>query len=199
MARGRRSDHTRGELVSLILNQGSNLLAERGYASFSTRELAKRIGYSLPMVLNIMGSTDALLMAINTQTFLKWAEALEHELAKNPEDRIATLVNAYFDFAENNPKLWMAIFDHKPNNLEIPEDQAQARSKLTTIVIDEICRALPNQKKDESSRLARSLIATVHGHCTYALSGSFALMGETDPRGAALERVRESIWVKTDR
>ena len=41
--------------------------------------------------------------------------------------------------------------------------------------------------------LARSLIATVHGHCTYALDGSFALMGETDPVGLALDRVREAI------
>lgn len=48
-------------------------------------------------------------------------------------------------------------------------------------------------RPDRAPALARSLIATVHGHCYYALTGSFALMGEDDPQGAALSRVRESI------
>ena len=41
--------------------------------------------------------------------------------------------------------------------------------------------------------LARSLIATVHGHCLFALNGTFALMGEEHPLDVALARVRESI------
>jgi hypothetical protein len=42
--------------------------------------------------------------------------------------------------------------------------------------------------------MARSLIATVHGHCTFALNGSFEIMGESDPIGMALERVREALF-----
>ncbi len=34
--------------------------------------------------------------------------------------------------------------------------------------------------------LARSLIATVHGHCAFALSGTFALLGETAPLELAI-------------
>jgi hypothetical protein len=41
--------------------------------------------------------------------------------------------------------------------------------------------------------LARSLVATVHGHCTFALTGAFALMGEDRPMETALARVRESL------
>ena len=41
--------------------------------------------------------------------------------------------------------------------------------------------------------LTRSLVAVVHGHCHFALTGAFALMGEPDPEGAALARVREVL------
>ena len=44
-----------------------------------------------------------------------------------------------------------------------------------------------------ADRFARSLIATVHGHCSYVVSGTFALLDEPDPVGNALARVRECI------
>jgi hypothetical protein len=33
----------------------------------------------------------------------------------------------------------------------------------------------------------------VHGHCVFALNGTFALLEEHDPHGAALARVREVL------
>jgi len=40
---------------------------------------------------------------------------------------------------------------------------------------------------------SRSLIATVHGHCAFAIGGAWALMGEEAPESAALARVREAL------
>ncbi len=45
----------------------------------------------------------------------------------------------------------------------------------------------------DAARFARSLIATVHGHSDYVISGSFALLDENDPVGSALARVRECL------
>ena len=42
-------------------------------------------------------------------------------------------------------------------------------------------------------RLVRSLVATVHGHCSFAVTGSWAAMGQTDVEAVALARVRESL------
>lgn len=193
MARGRRSDHSRDEIAELIVVEGAQTIAEQGVGAISARELARRIGYSVSTVLTVMGSTEAIVTTINTRTFSIWADALEERLARESADRIAALVGAYFDFAERNRLLWMAIFEHKPTVSGIPEDQGAVRARLTGIVVREVCRALPEDVHQRAPALARSLIATVHGHCYYALTGSFALMGEDDPRGAALERVRESI------
>jgi hypothetical protein len=89
----------------------------------------------------------------------------------------------------------MAIYDHRlPPGMSLPQDDDEERRKLTVIVIRELAAVLANLADDaDIERLARSLIATVHGHCTYALDGSFTLMGETDPVGLALDRVREAI------
>lgn len=191
---GRRSDHSRAELEALILAEGHKLMAETGYARFSAREVAKRVGYSIGTISNVFGSHDRLVMAINSHTFTLWAAAMRARLEAGPADRIAVLVESYFDFAQGNPNLWMAIYDHRMPSCEVvPEPYASQRSGLTGMVEAEIARVIPAERRDRAQPLARSLVATVHGHCVFALTGTFALLGEDDPRGAALARVRETL------
>jgi AcrR family transcriptional regulator len=191
---GRRSDHSRAELEALILAEGHRHMAETGYARFSAREVAKRIGYSVGTIANVFGGQDRLVAAINTRTFLQWADHLEAKLAQNPADRIEALVAGYFSFADENRNIWTAIYDHRlPADMAMPEEFAARRAALTDIVVREVAAVLPHERRDAAPRLARSLVATVHGHCTFALNGSFALLGETDPLELAIARVKESL------
>lgn len=191
---GRRSDHSRAELERMIILEGHRQLAEVGFSRFSAREVAKRIGYSIGTVYNVFGTHDRLILAINTRTFRLWAEHLRTRLDASGGDRIRTLVEGYFSFARENPNLWMAIYDHRlPPDVAMPPEYDDQRRELTEIVAMEVAAALPEPRREEAPRLARSLIATVHGHCTFALNGSFALMGESEPLELALERVRESL------
>lgn len=195
---GRRSDHSRAELEELILAEGHALMAEVGYARFSAREVAKRIGYSIGTIYNVFGSLDALLLAINSRTFTVWAAWLRDKLTAAGEgageDRIAALVAGYFDFAARNPHLWMAIYDHRlPSGTEMPEGYRRQRAGLTGIVEAEIAKVLPPETRGRAPALARSLVALVHGHCEFALNGTFALLGEEQPEQAALARVREAL------
>lgn len=191
---GRRSDHSRAELEELIVGEGHRLMAEVGFAGFSAREVAKRIGYSVGTIYNVFGSYDRLILAINSRTFRMWTEHLREQLSRRADDRIAILVESYFRFARNNRNLWMAIYDHRlPPGMAVPEEDAAIRGELTEIVIEEVRERLPESARAGAPRLARSLIATVHGHCTFALNGTFELMGEADPLQMALDRVRESL------
>jgi AcrR family transcriptional regulator len=191
---GRRSDHSRTELRELIVAEGHRQMAEHGFARFSARQVARAIGYSVGTVYNLFPSLDHLLVAINTRTFALWSEFVGRRLEGATDDRIAVLVKGYFDFARDHTNLWLAIYDHRlPPGMTLPEEDDHTRRELTLIVIRELAALLPNRSDWEVERLARSLIATVHGHCTYALNGSFELMGETDPVGLALTRARESI------
>ena len=169
-------------------------MANVGFAHFSAREVAKRIGYSIGTLYNVFGSYDRLVLAINTHTFRLWASHLRERLELAGADRIRALVEGYFSFASDNRNLWMAIYDHHlPAGSKIPENFQADRGALTEIVVREVASALPNSMRDEAPRLARSLIATVHGHCTFALNGTFELMGVTEPLEMALSRVRESL------
>jgi AcrR family transcriptional regulator len=169
-------------------------MAEVGFARFSAREVAKGIGYSIGTLYNVFGSFDGLVLAINARTLSLWAAHLRERLARPGEDRIATLVHGYFDFAADNYNTWAALYDHRLPGGEAAPDWYQAlAADLVGIVAGEIAAALPAEAQNKAPPLARSLIATVHGHCMFALNRTFRLLGETAPVEAALARVREAI------
>src|SRR3546814_19197358 len=91
---GRRSDHSREELEALILEEGHRHMAESGFATFSSREVAQRIGYSVGTLYNVFGSYARLVAAINTPPFDLWAAFLERRLACRPPYRLAAIRKA---------------------------------------------------------------------------------------------------------
>lgn len=191
---GRRSDHTRKELAHLLVVEGHKHMAEVGFARFSAREVAKRIGYSVGTLYNVFGTLDQLLIAINTRTFQLWADYVRERLRATSGDRIHCLVEAYFDFARANTHCWNAIYDHHlPPDVRLSDEQNALRGELTQIIVDEVAAVLPAEIQAEVPRLARSLIAVVHGHCVFELNGSFDLMGVEDAVGLSLARVREAL------
>lgn len=191
---GRRSDHSRKELETMLIVEGHKHMADVGFARFSAREVAKRIGYSIGTLYNVFGSYDQLIIAINTRTFVLWTDYMRDVLERAGDDRIRALVEGYFGFARANRNAWMAIYDHHlPPDATMPEEQDLQRGQLTDLVVAEVSAVLPPECRDGAPRLARSLVATVHGHCMFDVNGSFALLGEKDPVGMALARVRESL------
>ena len=75
----------------------------------------------------------------------------------------------------------------------MPPYYQQKVTAITAVVEAEIAAELPEARKDEAKGLARSLLASVHGHCFFTLNGTFKLLGETDPLKAAYARVREAV------
>jgi AcrR family transcriptional regulator len=191
---GRRSDHSRSELRAMILSEGHRQMSEVGYARFSAREVAKRIGYSIGTIYNVFGTHDSLILAINGETLDLWAKHLETKLDHADENRLGVAVEAYFEFAILYRNAWMAIYDfHLAENDVMPGDYADKVEYITGLVVTEIAGMLPADRNGDAPALARSLLACVHGHCVFALNGTFKILGETDPLAAALARVDEAI------
>ncbi len=191
---GRRSDHTRIELEELLVAEGRRQLAETGLARFSAREVAKRIGYSIGTLYNVFGSYDGLMLALNARTLALWAEHLRDRLAAAGEDRIKALVCGYFEFARDNPKAWIAIYEHHmADGGPAPESYQALAADLMSVAAGEVARELPDSRPETVLALTRSLVATVHGHCAFALYRTFSMLGETAPADAALARVRETL------
>jgi len=190
---GRRSDHSRVELRELILAEGHAQMAANGFAQFSARAVAKAIGYTVGTIYNVFGTHDALVLAINARTVEGWTAELRARLEAADGDRIGELVRGYFDFAMSNRNAWAAIYDHRLPVDEIPDWYVATVGELTGTMRREVQRVLPQASRDSVAALARSLLASVHGHCVFALNGTFAQLGEAAPLDAALARVREAI------
>lgn len=192
---GRRSDHGREELQALILEAGRDVMAESGYARFSAREVAKRIGYSVGTVMHVFGNVDALVMEINARTFGAWTQWLEERLEdKQGSDRILVLVDGYFAFAAEHRNLWSAIYEHRvPDTAKMADALVIERKKLTSVIAREVASVLPHRSSEFTTTLASSLIAAVHGHCAFLLGGTFALMGIQTAQEMAAARVLEIL------
>jgi AcrR family transcriptional regulator len=191
---GRRSDHSRVELRAMIIAEGHRQMAEVGFARFSAREVAKRIGYTIGTVYNVMGTHDNLILTINGVTLDLWRDHLAARLTGAATDRLHTAIQAYFEFAILHRNAWTAIYDFRlPEGVDAPDTYAEKVSDITRIVVDVIAEALPAKAQGEAPALARSLLAAVHGHCFFTLNGTFKILGESDPLGAVYARVNEAI------
>jgi AcrR family transcriptional regulator len=178
----------------MIISEGHRQMSEIGYARFSAREVAKRIGYSIGTIYNVFGTHDALILAINGETLDQWFGHLEAKLSLAKQDRLQVAVEAYFEFAILYRNAWTAIYDfHLAENDHVPDDYSEKVEQITALVVTEIAATLPTERRDEAQPLARSLLACVHGHCVFTLNGTFKILGETDPLSAALGRVREAV------
>src|SRR6202012_4100804 len=123
-----------------------------------------------------------------------WPAHRKARLAEAGQDRIACMVSAYFDFAAAHPKAWIAIYEHHmADGGPAPDWYQQVVAELMGVVGAEIAAVLPGVAMERTAGLARSLVATVHGHCAFALYNTFRLLGETQPEAAALARVREAL------
>lgn len=191
---GRRSDHTRAELEVLFVDEGWRQMAEVGLARFSARDVAKRIGYSIGTLYNVFHSYDGLILAINARTLSLWATDLIARQTCGGPDRIGNLVRGYFAFAAEHPRTWFSIYEHRmADDAPSPEWYQALVADIMSIAASEIAAALPNAEVSSIRPLARSLVATVHGHCILTLNRTFDVTDENELVDAALARVREAI------
>lgn len=169
-------------------------MAEVGFARFSAREVAKGIGYSIGTLYNVFGSYEQLVLAINGRTLDLWLGFLEERLAGVTRNRLRAAIASYFDFALANGNAWTALYDFRLSaNEAMPDEYKQKVSAITEVVVREIRDEIRPEHAARAGPLARSLLATVHGHCFFAINGTFALLGEQHPSDAALERVEDAL------
>lgn len=190
---GRRSDHTREELLALITAAGHAQMADAGFSRFSAREVAKRVGYSIGTIYNVFGSYDRLILAINARTLDLWAAHLSAILDRSIDDRLAALVHGYFSFAQANPRTWSALYDHRlPPDDPMPDWYRAKLARLFGLIEAEIAQALGGTR-ERSAELARGLYAAVHGVCSLRINGALAALGVEDAEGLAIGLVHRQI------
>jgi AcrR family transcriptional regulator len=193
MAR-RTSSPPHDELVLMTVEAGRAHLEDVGLQRFSLREVARRVGYTPTTIIAWFGSADLLLYRMGASALIRWRDRISAEMTKEVSDVVPVLVDAYFDFARDEPETWKALYSHQPKGTEVPSFYQAALHELATTVISFVEMEVDVDRMGEVPALVNSLLATMRGHCEAEMKGSFDLVGAGgSARSAALNTVADSL------
>lgn len=174
----RRRESEKLGLRRAILNAAAELLVESGYASFSMRKLAERIGYTPTTVYHHFRDKDALLMAAVGDGFAMFEERLRHAIygELDPFAQLVLLGRAYVQFGLEHPVHYRVMFMERADFWttmppEMCEPMMASFEVLHTVVQRAIATGETSQTESES--VSRAIWAQVHGVVALALTMPF--------------------------
>lgn len=170
---GRRSVHTPDELRQVIIEAATSIVAEKGFAGLSAREIARKIKYSAGTLYNVFDNIDDLLVTIEIRLLDTLAAHLDSQ-PKTGDVRtdLRTLASAYLNFARENQNLWNLVTDHHLAQGTKLSNEFNGRlsrlSDFVTLAINPIA-AMPDCQRTKEA--ASVLWAGIHGINALAASG----------------------------
>ncbi len=167
----RRNDHSKEEIREMVIRAGSEIIKTSGFSGFSTRGVAKEIGYTVGTLYNVFESYDDIVLHINASTLDDMRKFIEEKL--NPKLKnvkaVKQLAKLYIEFAHKNHNSWSALFEYNaPSKLDLPDWYHQKIEKLFNIVEGLLLEFIG--KKSEVSKHSRVIWASIHGICVLSLT-----------------------------
>lgn len=159
----RRSDHTRAELKTMAVQAGLELLEESGFAGFSARKVANRIGYTIGTIYNVFGTHDEFLLQVNARTLDEWYSFLKRAIAAEPEKPLHGLAHGYIRFSREHYHRWLALFEHHMANEAPLPDWYMPHVTRFFALLEDILRPLLNGDEIRVKHGARVMWSSIHG------------------------------------
>lgn len=167
----RRNDHTKEEIRNMIVKTGCKLIEESGFSEFSTRKIAKKIGYTVGTLYNVYENYDDIILHINANTLDEMHNFIESRLNDEAKggDSIKNLAKTYIEFANRNPNRWGALFEYNiSQDLCSSEWYNKKIEKLFSIVESFLLEFISD--KSEISKHTKVIWSSVHGICVLSLT-----------------------------
>lgn len=185
---GRRSDHTREELASLVLNAAKALVAQGGRGAVTARAIAGRIGYAPGSIYNAVGDLRMVILRVNADTLDRLAETLtkviERKRGADSLETVLAVADAYIRFATTHFRLWSAVLEPGLAVGTSPEGYSASRARLTGLVVRILEPFYPERRERE--RAAVALWASLQGVAALSIAENLELEGrEFDPTDVA--------------
>jgi AcrR family transcriptional regulator len=174
-------DQTRAKLLA----EARDLYLEQGFASFSLREIARRVGLSAAAIYRHYDGKEALLRAVANEGFRIFSSYLLRALdGKSPETRLKRSVEEYLRFALENPRDYRFIFmsaieDKAAVSAPTPESE---RAPTFQFLVDRVSECMQARVLDKGNpdTVATVIWAQVHGLVSLRLSGLLARIGSDE-------------------
>ncbi len=194
---GARGCYHHGDLAAAVRATALALVAERGGANFSLREVAARIGVAHPAVYAHFPSKNALLHDLAGAGLARLHARQGKARAKVAGDPLAELRaigRAYIAFAEAEPGAYRLIFNSDFADFDAAA-LADARSAATTHLYDVIRAARSAGLLCDAGEeaLAVTLWSAVHGLAHLLVSGHIAEM----PAAAAARELTIELAIES--
>jgi AcrR family transcriptional regulator len=170
----RRSDHTREELTELAIQAAVELIEEHGFAQFSARQVAAKIGYTVGTIYNVFGSYDSLLHHVNARTLDQWYDFLQTRLKRGKGEPLRVLARGYVEYARTHYNRWLALFEHHRDKKTPVPEWYRARIKRFFAMLED---TIPSAAGRKAKRDAQVLWAGIHGISILSLTGRLELIG----------------------
>ena len=149
---------------------GEEVLAERGIAALSLREVARRLGVSHNAPFKHFASREALLAAMAEQGFEDLAARLAGAMTGAPREAMTGRALAYVTFALERPAVFRLMFGGQVDPAHHPALAERAESSLRGIT-RHIAGAYGEAALDEATL---SAWAFVHGLANLLLDGQIS-------------------------
>ena len=200
-----RSQEDREIIREKILDEALSLISEHGFASFSMRKLASRLGMTATTIYNYYSSKDELYLMILTKGF----DMLYQRFAEiycsgdDPSRKLRDMVSAYIDFGINKANYYNIMFtsdapkyrDYIGTGIEpVAYFEKQTALKLADIVsraLHDLDRDTGRFTPEEIRYFVIRLWSTLHG--IIALYNSRVLQEVDENAGQIIEQVARDL------
>lgn len=163
-----------GDLRRALIDEATEVIAERGVTGWSMRELARRAGVSHGAPAHHFGDRRGLLTAIATEGFKLQTE----QLRAAGKDSFLEVGVAYVRFAVDHPAHFEVMYQPNLLNIDDPEFVA-ARLEARTQLYPSASQTAGVEETDLSAGLAAWSL--VHGLATLWLNEALPVRVGSDP------------------
>jgi AcrR family transcriptional regulator len=156
------------------LRAAGEIVAERGSAALSMREVARRIGYTVGALYIVFENLDDLIVHLNEQTVIELRASLERirGRANQPAQNLRLLVAAYLGFALLHTARWRLVFEHRlPDGQKAPATYAGHTAAIFALVSGRLRESGTTQDASSTAEVATALWSGAHGICMLAVTG----------------------------
>lgn len=175
----RKTEARRAELRGTLVEIAERLIAAKGYAALTARELAREAGCAVGAIYTIFPDMDALVAEVNSRTVAKLEKTVAEAFAasgteSDPKAALSLLGQTYFQFVTANRRLWAAIFELGfTSGKELPQWRIEEHLRLFGHIVKPLRLLFPDESDERRILLARTLFSAVHGIVSLGLQRRF--------------------------
>lgn len=171
-----KQDKKREDLRKRLIDAAESRIAAQGLSGLKARDVTADAGCALGSLYNAVEDLVQLVMLVNSRTLGRLGQAMRESVPADstPVEAMQKLALAYVDFAQNNTRLWSAIFLHRvPEGYEVPDWHAKEYAVLIEQLYDPLSKMRPDLSPEALKLRSQTLYAAVHGVVQLSLHGRF--------------------------